>query len=176
MCSIAQSCPTLCDPNGLQPTRLLCHRNSPGKNTKVVCHSFLQGIFPTKGSNPCLLLVLVSICLKTNDVDHFFKVLFSICMTFMKCLFQSFVYLLSYFLLSLRFFINCRQSPLLDVWIKSLSDAIYDLQILYPSLCLVFSFSLQYLSKIGNFKFFVICHLKKLIVLLVSNQRNLCIT
>ena len=64
-------------------------------------------------------VVLVSICLKTNDVDHFFKVLFSICMTFMKCLFQSFVYLLSYFLLSLRFFINCRQSPLLDVWIKS---------------------------------------------------------
>ena len=87
-------------------------------------------------------VVLVSICLKTNDVDHFFKVLFSICMTFMKCLFQSFVYLLSYVLLSLRFFINCRQSPLLDVWIKSLSDAIYDLQILYPSLCLVFSFSL----------------------------------
>ena len=30
-----------------QPTRLLCHRDSPGKNTGVGCHAFLQGIFPT---------------------------------------------------------------------------------------------------------------------------------
>ena len=31
------------------------HRDSPGKNTGVVCHFLLQGIFPTQGSNPGLL-------------------------------------------------------------------------------------------------------------------------
>ena len=29
--------------------------NSPGNNTGVGCHSLLQGIFPTQGSNPGLL-------------------------------------------------------------------------------------------------------------------------
>ena len=29
--------------------------DSPGKNTGVGCHSLLQGIFPTQGSNPDLL-------------------------------------------------------------------------------------------------------------------------
>ena len=37
-------------PPGLQPTRLLCPWNSPGKNTGVGCHA-LQGIFLTQGSN-----------------------------------------------------------------------------------------------------------------------------
>ena len=32
--------------------RLLCPWNSLGKNTRVGCHSPLQGIFPTQGSNP----------------------------------------------------------------------------------------------------------------------------
>ena len=31
------------------------HGYSPGKNTGVRCHALLQGIFPTKGSNPGLL-------------------------------------------------------------------------------------------------------------------------
>ena len=39
----------------LQPVRLLCPWNSPGKNTGVVCHSLLQGIFPTRGLNLGLL-------------------------------------------------------------------------------------------------------------------------
>ena len=34
-------------PHGLQPTRLLCPWDSPGKNAGVGSHSFLQGIFPT---------------------------------------------------------------------------------------------------------------------------------
>ena len=38
-------------PHGLEPTRLLCPWNSPGKNTGVGCHSFLQGIFLTQRSN-----------------------------------------------------------------------------------------------------------------------------
>ena len=36
---------------GLEPARLLCPWNSPGKNTGVGCHFLLQGIFPTQGSN-----------------------------------------------------------------------------------------------------------------------------
>ena len=39
----------------LQPARLLCPWNFPGKNTGVGCHSLLQGIFLTQGSNPGLL-------------------------------------------------------------------------------------------------------------------------
>ena len=42
-------------PHGLQPTRLLCPWDSPGKNTAVGCHALLQGIFPTEGLNPGLL-------------------------------------------------------------------------------------------------------------------------
>ena len=33
-------------PHGLQPTRLLCPQNFPGKNAAVGCHCLLQGIFP----------------------------------------------------------------------------------------------------------------------------------
>ena len=42
-------------PYGLWPSRLLCSWDFPGKNTGVGCHTFLQGIFPTQGSNPGLL-------------------------------------------------------------------------------------------------------------------------
>ena len=34
---------------------LLCPWDSPGKNTGVGCHALRQGIFPTQGSNLCLL-------------------------------------------------------------------------------------------------------------------------
>ena len=39
----------------LQPIRLLCQWNSLGKNTRVGCHSLLQAIFLTQGSNLGLL-------------------------------------------------------------------------------------------------------------------------
>ena len=42
-------------PYGLQPARLLCPCNSPGKNIGVGSHSLLQGIFATQGSNLGLL-------------------------------------------------------------------------------------------------------------------------
>ena len=48
-----QSCLILCD-TGPQPTRLLYARDFPGINTAVGCHTLLQGIFPTQGSNPHL--------------------------------------------------------------------------------------------------------------------------
>ena len=41
--------------HGLQPARLLCPWNSPGKNTGVSSHSLLQGIFLTQESNPGFL-------------------------------------------------------------------------------------------------------------------------
>ena len=42
-------------PHGLQPARLLCPWNIPGKNTRMSSCSLLQGIFQTQGLNPGLL-------------------------------------------------------------------------------------------------------------------------
>ena len=42
-------------PRGLQPARLPCPWDSPGKNTGVDCHFLLQGIFLAQGSKPGLL-------------------------------------------------------------------------------------------------------------------------
>ena len=56
-CSVAKSCLTL-QPHGLQPARLLCSWDYPGKNTRVGWHFFLQEIFQTQGSNPYLLCFL----------------------------------------------------------------------------------------------------------------------
>ena len=50
------SCVWLLRPHGLLLTRVLCPRDSPGKNTGVGCHGLLQGIFLTQGSNPCLFV------------------------------------------------------------------------------------------------------------------------
>ena len=49
-CRRAQSCLTLCNP--IEPVRLLCPWDFPGKNTGVGCHFLLHGIFRTQGSNP----------------------------------------------------------------------------------------------------------------------------
>ena len=38
-------------PYGLQPARLLCPWDSPGKNTGVGCHALLQGILDEQCSN-----------------------------------------------------------------------------------------------------------------------------
>ena len=38
----------------VSPTRFLCSWNSRGRNTGVGCHSLIQGIFLTQGSNPGL--------------------------------------------------------------------------------------------------------------------------
>ena len=46
-------------PHGLQPVRLLCPRDSLGKNTGTSFPAFLQGIFLTQRSNPCLLHLLL---------------------------------------------------------------------------------------------------------------------
>ena len=45
-------------PHRLQPTRLLCPWDFPGKNTGVGCHFLLPGTFPTQGPNLRLLCLL----------------------------------------------------------------------------------------------------------------------
>ena len=54
-CLVAQLCPTLCDPRDCSPPGSSVRGDSPVKNTGVGCHSLLQVIFPTQGSNPGLL-------------------------------------------------------------------------------------------------------------------------
>ena len=54
--SVAKFCPTLCDPMNCISDRLLCLWNFPGRNSGVVFHFLLQGIFPTQGSKLRLLL------------------------------------------------------------------------------------------------------------------------
>ena len=45
-------------PYGMQPVRLLCPLDSPGKSTGVGCHALLQGICPTQGLIMHLLCLL----------------------------------------------------------------------------------------------------------------------
>ena len=57
-CFFTKSYPTLFRLHGLQPIRLLCPWDSPGKNTGVGCHFLLHGIFPTQRTNLRLLCLL----------------------------------------------------------------------------------------------------------------------
>ena len=60
-------------PHGLQPTRLLCPWDFPSKNTGVGCYFLLQGIFPTQGSNPCLLCLLLHWQVGSLPLSHLGK-------------------------------------------------------------------------------------------------------
>ena len=53
-----QSCLTLSCPLDCSLPGSSVPWGSPGKNTGVGCHALLQGIFLTKGSNPCLLCLM----------------------------------------------------------------------------------------------------------------------
>ena len=50
-CSVAKYCLTLCNPVDCSLPGSSVHGVLPGKGTRVSCHSLLQGIFPTQGSN-----------------------------------------------------------------------------------------------------------------------------
>ena len=52
---LAQSCPTLRDSMDCNLPVSSVYGDSPGKNTGVGYHALLQGIFPTQGSNPCVI-------------------------------------------------------------------------------------------------------------------------
>ena len=59
LCEVSQKVMSHSLPShGLQPARLLCPWDFPGKHTEVACHFLLQGIFPTQGSNGHLLHLL----------------------------------------------------------------------------------------------------------------------
>ena len=51
-------CPALCDPMDCSLPGSSVHGKFPGKNTGVSCCCLIPGIFPTKGSNLCLLYLL----------------------------------------------------------------------------------------------------------------------
>ena len=52
---VAQSCPTLCNSMDCSPPGSSLHEILQARILQWVVISFLQGIFPTQGSNPCLL-------------------------------------------------------------------------------------------------------------------------
>ena len=56
LAKLLQSCPTLWDSMDCNQAPL--SMGSAGKNTRVGCHTLLQGIFLTPGSNPHLLRLL----------------------------------------------------------------------------------------------------------------------
>ena len=58
MCSVAQSCLTLCSPMDYSPSGSSDPWDFPGKNTWACCRFLLQGIFPTQGSNSPLVVSL----------------------------------------------------------------------------------------------------------------------
>ena len=58
VCSVAQCCLTPCDPMTCDPPGSSVHGESPGKKTGIGCHAFLQGLFPTQGSDLDLLCLL----------------------------------------------------------------------------------------------------------------------
>ena len=53
--SVGQLYLTLCNPMDCSPPGSSIHEDSPGKTTGMGCHTLLQGIFSTQGSNPGLL-------------------------------------------------------------------------------------------------------------------------
>ena len=54
-CSVASVMSNSLQSYGLWPARLLCPWDSPGRNTGVGCHAFLQEIFQIQELNPHLL-------------------------------------------------------------------------------------------------------------------------
>ena len=52
---------------GLWPARLLCPWDSPGNNTWVDCHTHLQGLFLTQGSNPVSCVSCIAVVFFTTE-------------------------------------------------------------------------------------------------------------
>ena len=50
----SQLCLAPCQPMNLSPPGSTVHGDSPSKHTGMGCHTLLQGIFPTQGSDPGL--------------------------------------------------------------------------------------------------------------------------
>ena len=59
MCEVSSVVSNSLQHHGLQPTRLLCPWDSPGKNPGVGCRALLQGIFLTHPFNLRCVLIQV---------------------------------------------------------------------------------------------------------------------
>ena len=68
-------------PQGLQPTRLLCPWDFPAKNPGVGCHFLLQGVFLIQGLNPHLLHWQVD----SSPLSHLGSPFFPIVLPFSEC-------------------------------------------------------------------------------------------
>ena len=75
-CLVFKLCLTLLRPHRLQPTRLLCPWDFPGKNTGLGCHFLFQGIFPTQGLNSHFLLCRWLLYQQTSWEAHCLKPVF----------------------------------------------------------------------------------------------------
>ena len=70
-CKVASVVSSSLQPYVLQPARLLCPWDSPGKNTGVGCHFLLQGLILTEGSNQGLLHCRkIFYCLSHRETLH----------------------------------------------------------------------------------------------------------
>ena len=89
-------------PHGLQPARLLCPWDSPGKNTGVGCCAFLQWIFPNQRSNPglphCRWILYHLSHEGSCAVNKFIGPIFLDSMSMLQCIFifQSLTYVTLY--------------------------------------------------------------------------------
>ena len=62
--------------HGLQPVKLLCPWNSPGRNIEVGTHSLPQGIVPTQGWTPVLLHCRqILYCLSNQETPFYVRLL-----------------------------------------------------------------------------------------------------
>ena len=93
-CSAGSVASDSLQPRGLQPARLLCPWDSPGKNPGVGCHALLQGNFLTQGLNPGLLYCRWILHHLSHRVLHFFLSSF---FPFIRVsFFPSFLFLISF--------------------------------------------------------------------------------
>ena len=73
LCLVRHDWTTLCNPMDCSLPGSSVHGGSPGSNTGVSSHAFLQGFFPTQGSNPRLLhcrRFLYHMSHQRNPVSH----------------------------------------------------------------------------------------------------------
>ena len=69
---VHQSCLTLCNPMDCSPPGCSVYGDSPGKYARMGCQAFLQGIFPTQGSNPGLPHLWWTLSLSQGQAVHWY--------------------------------------------------------------------------------------------------------
>ena len=114
-------------PYALQPTRLLCPWDSPGKSTGMGCHFLLQGIFPTQGSNPGLPHCRQTLYHLSHQGSPFLGLLSYNLTTITLCPFKT----LSVFQTKFRL-LNLIQDPLIWFPLSSVDPYIFMTMFIHP--------------------------------------------